>query len=232
MHYVRARRLTLAARSLATGAADILDLALESGYGSHEAFSRAFRAQFGATPESVRRSASTEELPMIEPMRNPDTDKIALEPPRFVEGASLLVVGLSERQSFQAPQGIPAQWQTFMAAYGDLPDKANPIPLGVSLNMDEDGTFDYVCGVEVTAFGSAPPGLVQLRLPAQRYAVFQHRGHVAQITATYSAIWNEWLPAQDLRAADAASLERHLESFDPRTGLGGVEIWIPIKAAG
>jgi AraC family transcriptional regulator len=229
MHYVRGRRLTNAARSLATGATDILDLALETGYGSHEAFSRAFRAQFRATPESVRRTASTEELPMIEAMRISDRDKIALEPPRFVQGAPLLVVGLSERQSFEAPQAIPAQWQTFMALYGDIPDKANPIPLGISLNMDEDGNFDYVCGVEVSAFGSAPRGLVELRLRAQRYAIFQHRGHVAQITATYAAIWNEWLPTQDLRAVDAASLERHLDSFDPRTGLGGVEIWIALE---
>jgi AraC family transcriptional regulator len=51
MHYVRARRLTEAARALAAGdAPDILRLALDCGYGSHEAFSRAFRAQFGTTP--------------------------------------------------------------------------------------------------------------------------------------------------------------------------------------
>ncbi len=59
MDYVRARRLSDAAGALAGGAGDILDLALESGYASHEAFSRAFRAQFGATPEAVRRRGST-----------------------------------------------------------------------------------------------------------------------------------------------------------------------------
>ena len=53
MHYVRGRRLSAAARRLANGAPDILDLALASGYESHEAFSRAFRAQFGATPDTV-----------------------------------------------------------------------------------------------------------------------------------------------------------------------------------
>jgi AraC family transcriptional regulator len=53
-HYVRGRRLTEAARALASGATDILTVALEAGYGSHEAFTRAFREQFGLTPESVR----------------------------------------------------------------------------------------------------------------------------------------------------------------------------------
>src|SRR5215470_14995852 len=52
--YVRGRRLTEAARKLADGAHDILSVALDVGYGSHEAFSRAFRDQFGVTPESVR----------------------------------------------------------------------------------------------------------------------------------------------------------------------------------
>src|SRR5688500_2811512 len=54
MHYVRGRRLTEAARALAQGAPDILTVAVETGYGSHEAFTRAFRDRFGVTPETVR----------------------------------------------------------------------------------------------------------------------------------------------------------------------------------
>ena len=45
MRYVRGRRLTEAARVLAQGAPDILTVAVEVGYGSHEAFTRAFRDQ-------------------------------------------------------------------------------------------------------------------------------------------------------------------------------------------
>ena len=54
MRYVRGRRLTEAARHLASGAPDILTIALGAGYGSHEAFTRAFRDQFGLTPERGR----------------------------------------------------------------------------------------------------------------------------------------------------------------------------------
>ena len=54
MRYARARRLTEAARVLAKGAPDILNVALEADYGSHEAFTRAFRDHFGMTPEAVR----------------------------------------------------------------------------------------------------------------------------------------------------------------------------------
>src|ERR1700678_351498 len=54
MRYVRARRLTEAAHALASGAPDILALALEADYGSHEGFTRAVRDHFGVTPEAVR----------------------------------------------------------------------------------------------------------------------------------------------------------------------------------
>jgi AraC-like DNA-binding protein len=58
MRYVRARRLSEAARALAGGAPDILNLALDADYGSHEAFTRAFRDHFGVTPEAVRSSGA------------------------------------------------------------------------------------------------------------------------------------------------------------------------------
>ncbi|MEG2034340.1 MAG: AraC family transcriptional regulator, partial [Janthinobacterium sp.] len=49
MRYVRARRLSEAALALAQGAQDILAVALQAGYSSHEAFTRAFREQFHVT---------------------------------------------------------------------------------------------------------------------------------------------------------------------------------------
>jgi AraC family transcriptional regulator len=231
MQYVRGRRLSAAARALANGARDILDLALETGYESHEAFSRAFRAQFDATPEMVRRKASTEDLPMIGALKIPEETRVKLEPPRFETGKPMLFVGLAERHSFAATQGIPAQWQKFMARYGDIPDKAQPIPVGVSTDMDDDGNFEYVCAVEVSRFSETPRGLIELRVPAQNYAVFTHREHASKGGATYAEILNHWLPDHGKVAADGANLERHLETFDPKTGLGGIEIWIPIRDA-
>src|SRR5688572_21748632 len=47
--FVRGRRLSEAAKALADGAPDIISVALDAGYSSHEAFTRAFRAQFGVT---------------------------------------------------------------------------------------------------------------------------------------------------------------------------------------
>ena len=62
--YLRGRRLTEAARALVDGAPDILSVALDAGYGSHEAFTRAFRDVLGLTPEEVRARRSLENLPL------------------------------------------------------------------------------------------------------------------------------------------------------------------------
>lgn len=229
MQYLRGRRLTIAAEALATGAPDILNLALDSGYSSHEAFSRAFRAQFGVTPEMVRRTKTTENLTMIKPMQHTDQNQIKLTPPRFEKGSTILAVGLAKHHLFGKPHDIPNQWQTFMATlYADIPHRRETAPISISGGMDDDGNFEYICAAEVTKFGKTPRGLIEVTLAPQRYAVFTHDGHATQIGATYNAIWNEWLPANGERAAEAPCVERHLPTFNPQTGMGGVEIWIPV----
>lgn len=54
-NYLARRRLTLAALALRDSDARILDIALETGFSSQEALTRAFRAAFGQTPASYRK---------------------------------------------------------------------------------------------------------------------------------------------------------------------------------
>ena len=89
MRHVRGRRLTEAARHLAAGAPDILTVALDAGYGSHEAFTRAFRDQFGLTPEAVRAQRHLDNITLVEPIRMDESLIIELEPPRFENGRAL-----------------------------------------------------------------------------------------------------------------------------------------------
>jgi AraC family transcriptional regulator len=229
MEYVRRRRLSEAADNLAHGADNILDLALEFGYASHEAFSRAFRAQLGRTPEDVRRSATTDGLPVLKPVKVGEGARPAIAAARIETCGELKFVGLLEHVTFTQMQNIASQWQRFMPRYGEIEEKAHPIPAGVSTNLDEEGNFDYVCAVQVKRFTAQPKGLVQLSVPPQTYAVFRHDGHVSEIGQTYSAIWNDWVPAEGRSIADGACIERHSESFDTRTGFGGVEIYVPIR---
>jgi AraC family transcriptional regulator len=229
MNYVRSRRLTEAATALAHGDLEILPVALEAGYSSHEAFTRAFREQFGVTPETVRRDGSTTGLALTAPLERSDRGSAPLDDPEIVTIGPIVVVGLAERQAFEAEHAIPGQWRRFMTRYGEIDGRTGDIPLGVSYDLDEDGGFDYVCAVEVKPTSAAPPGLHRIAIPRRTYAVFHHARHVSAIGESYRAIWNSWLTDHARVLAEGPSLERHKQTFDTRTGMGGVEIWIPVQ---
>jgi AraC family transcriptional regulator len=228
MRYVRHRRLTQAARALANGESDILGLAFKVGYGSHEAFTRAFREQFGLTPSQVREQHSVDGLDLMEAIRMNGSVAEKLEEPRIVEGGPLLVAGLSRSYTHETSAGIPAQWQDFVPHIGHIPGQVGGRAYGVIHNGDDEGNYDYLCGVEVSDFSKVPPEMTRLRIPEQRYAVFDHRGHVSAIRATCVAIWSEWLPASGHQMADGPVFELYRETFDPQTGMGGIEVWIPL----
>lgn len=232
MRYVRGRRLSVAAHTLSGGARDILAVALDAGYGSHEAFTRAFREQFGLTPEQVRERRHLDNLELVEPLTMDESFIDDLEPPRFADAKTLLIAGLGERYSCETAAGIPAQWQRFAPWIGKVPGQVGATAYGVCCNADGAGNFDYVCGVEVSDFSRVPAEFARVRIPERRYAVFFHRGHVSAIRRTWNTIFNKWLPESGFKVADAPDFERYDERFDPRSGTGGVEIWLPIEDGG
>ncbi|HEY5086654.1 MAG TPA: GyrI-like domain-containing protein [Gemmatimonadaceae bacterium] len=152
-----------------------------------------------------------------------------LAPPRLETLRPLEVAGLVQRYDSQSPSGIPDQWQRFTPYIGHILGQLGEVTYGVSYNFDKESNFDYMCGVEVKETRNLPKGFKSLLLPAQKYAVFTHAGHVAGIRATYTAIWSKWLPAAGCRAVDGPTFERYDSKYNPLTGRGGFEIWIPIQ---
>jgi AraC family transcriptional regulator len=189
MRYMRGRRLSEAARVLANGGPDILSVALDFGYGSHEAFTRAFRDQFGVTPESVRAQRHLDNVNLVEAIKMDDGQITTLAPPSIEQGRLLLIAGLGGKYSLDTHQNIPALWQRFQPHLGNVPGQVFPAgrrlkggrTFGVCYNMDDDGNFDYLAGVEVSGFSELPVEFARLRTPAQRYAIFMHREHVSTI---------------------------------------------------
>ena len=230
MRYVRARRLSKAAQALAAGAPDILTLALDADYSSHEAFTRAFRDHFGVTPEAVRAATCLDRLKLQEPIVMDSTLLDNLKAPRFQTSKPLLVAGIAERCTHEnGGAGIPNQWQRFHQKVDDIPDRVGKVAYGVCCNGDDSGNFDYIAGVEVADFSDLPREFARVRIPEQKYAVFTHSEHISTIRRTVNTIWNHWLPVSGFKAADAPNFERYDEQFDPATGNGGLEIWIPVR---
>lgn len=230
MEYVRRRRLTESAYALASGARDIMEVALDYGYGSHEGFTRAFKAYFGKTPEEVRRAESVTGLALLDAIRSVDVRRAKLEVPRYEQTGELKFIGLAEFFAYGEIAHIPSQWRRFMADfYPRIEHKTQSIPVGVvTTGTERDADLCYTCAVEVSRFNTTPAGLVTLAVKPASYVVFPHNRHIAELAQTYAAVWNDWLPASGRKPAEAPSFEKPNATFDPRTGEGGVTLWIPL----
>jgi len=229
MRYVRGRRLTRAAKLLVAGAPDILTVALGAGYNSHEAFTRAFRDQFGHAPDTVRKQAQCQTLNYVEAIKLNEELLDELQPVKFETRKSFLVAGFTEHYTQETVGGIPSQWDRFAPHIEHFPNRIGNETFGVCYNGDGSGTIDYMAAVEVSDFTDLPSDYAHLRIPENRYAVFLHDDHISTIRRTVRTIWGKWLPESEYELADAPDFELYDGRLDPTTGNGGLEIWIPIK---
>jgi AraC family transcriptional regulator len=165
---------------------------------------------------------------------NLESTKATLRP-RFESHGPLLIAGLSAHYTFKTLDDIPKQWERFVPQIAHLRGRVGEADYGLCIDMSAEGKgFDYVTGVQVAELTNLPAGWVGVRIPAQTYAIFSHPGHVSTIRDTAHAIGAEWLPTSGREPAKTSRgepnlIERYGPQFDPNTGTGDIELWLPIK---
>ncbi|MDO6967106.1 AraC family transcriptional regulator [Rhizobium alvei] len=230
MRYARARRLSEAARILALGVPDILNLALDMGYGSHEAFTRAFRDHFGITPETVRDGRSTAKLELTEPLAMDKPLELSLAAPLIEQRSALRLAGLIKTFPMKEIATIPALWPAFDAVQDLIADRVSPPRyFGASLSFSEERGCEYMAALEVTSFAAQPKEINTATVPAATYAIFRQPGHITLMRPTIMSIWQDWLQNSGYQAAEAPLIEYYPPEFDGQTGNGGFEIWLPVR---
>lgn len=229
--YARARRLSIAAVALADGASDILGLALDVGYNSHEAFTRAFRDQFGVSPEQLRATGHTRILQLVEPRSLTNMPSIQLAEPEITKRGPLLLAGLPKHFQFSDRGAIPGLWQQFAPLIAQLPTTGPGVTFGVvaAPPPGEEG-FEYAPSVQIKSADDLPEGLKAIRIAEHPFAIFRHSGHIAEMPAVCNAVYGEWCATSSHKPAEIPiqMLEYYPETFDPMTGAGGFEIWLPL----
>jgi len=208
--YVRRRRMTLAAADLVVGSDGLLDVAVRYGYGSAEAFGRAFRSVHGIGPAQARRDGG--------PFRSQPTLRFRLT----VEGAHPVDVRLTDRPAFrlaghaarvplvhegvnpaiqQHVASLPPQEHVRLKALGDAEPRGL---LAVTADLDPDrreGTgLTYLHGVAVSDAAHVPGDLDVLPVPAGSWAVFRASGpYPAALQTVWAATATEWFPSNPWR---------------------------------
>ena len=159
-----------------------------------------------------------------------------LKSPRFIDGKALLIGGLRKRYSGREMNEIPAQWQRFAPHIGKIAGQLNgDVAYGVCWPVENGDGIEYLTGIEVSGFAGLPSEFTVVSIPPVKYAVFLHREHVSKLRETIDAIFHTWLPGCGHQAAGGyaetpAFFERYTEEFNPQTGIGGMEVWVPLKS--
>ena len=237
--YVRRRRMTVAAADVVRGDGDLLGVAVRHGYGSAEAFGRAFRAVHGAGPGDVRRDGG--------PLRSQPQLRFRLT----VEGSTPMDTRVTDRPAFRLAghsarvplihHGVNPHIQEHVAA---LPPSAHARLKGLSdtepsglLQVTDDISPDaaegteltYLHGVALSAGTPAPEGLDVIEVPAGRWAVFRTSGpHPQALQDVWARTATEWFPSNPWRLRPGPSIVATLDrSADFSTAT--CELWLPVE---
>ena len=200
MEYVRRLRLEHAAQKLRFSDRSVTEVALESGYDSHEAFTRAFSARFGLAPSSYRKTAAAADTARPTDVR---TEPVGPQRVVFI------------RHVGPYNQVGPAWQQLMMWAGMRGLIGAAPLMLGIvydSPDVTSEAKLRYDAALAVVS-DVAPQGEIGVQEIARaEYAVITHAGPYSTIQETYDRLCGGWLPSSGREPASLLAFERYLNT--------------------
>jgi AraC family transcriptional regulator len=235
--YVWKRQLAEICRRLVETRQPLVDLALESGFESQATFTRAFTRHTGVSPARYRRAGIVSPAYRYGPLDLADlvTRKQRRETmqPTLVHRPAFHVIGMAGRFTPATTSRIPELWERFARGPMDtVPHRRGHHTLGVCVDADpatiEEAGFTYVAAVEVDRLDHVPPGMIAMTVPANTYAVFTHSGHISRLPDTVKQVWGRWVPSSPYAHVPAPDFEWYDERWDPTTGEGEIDLYVPV----
>jgi predicted transcriptional regulator YdeE len=171
----------------------------------------------------------TPELKAQEDRMREEIDDQSFLPERFESGKAMIIAGLNATYADETRKNIPDQWMKFAPQIGHVPGQiGEKIAFGVIWNETPDG-IEYLCGVQVSDKSKLPKDLTVVELASQNYAVFPLREHVSKMGEHLDRIFSRWAPRATEQIVKAPCFEYYSAEYNPETGTGGMEVWVPVK---
>ncbi|MGS2616016.1 GyrI-like domain-containing protein [Micromonospora sp. LZ34] len=234
--YIRRRRLTVAGAEVLAGERTLLEVAVRYGYGSTEAFARAFQAVHGVGPGEARRTGAA--------LRSQPRMSFRL----VVEGSSSMRYRIVRKDEFRlvgrkarvplVHEGMNPAIVAFVKGIDpetvrrieSLSDQEPQGIVNVSDNLAgsrvEGTELDYWHGVVTGA--DAPADLDALTVPAGTWAVFETSGAFPQaLQYLWRDVFTQWFPSNPYRTRPGPEISRTRLSADGKEA--DAELWIPVE---
>ncbi|MFI2712116.1 helix-turn-helix domain-containing protein [Micromonospora sp. NPDC018662] len=234
--YVRRRRLTLAGADVLADRESLLDVAVRWGYGSNEAFARAFRAVHGVGPAQARRTGAV--------LRSQPRMSFRL----VVEGSTTMDYRIVAKDVFHLAgrkarvplvhEGMNPDIVAFVksvdpATVRRIEALSDQEPRGV-VNVSDDLAGSRAEGTEldywhaVVTGAPVPDDLDSLPVAAGDWAVFRSSGAFPQaLQHLWRDVFTQWFPSNpyEIRPGPEISQVRIAEGG----GTADAELWIPVR---
>jgi AraC family transcriptional regulator len=242
--YLRRRRLEVGAQRLVSQpAVPVLQVALSVGFGSSEAFARAFKTRFGLTPSSWR-TAKDRNRGQVNRKPGQATTEARRDHGSMqtnIEEASMNVKLIDRKPTTVAylrhvgPYGpdLARFWQETVAPWMETNRLLDRPRYGISL--DDPGITApekcrYDAAVEVGPDFVGAGQHLKTSIPGGRYAAARVRGTAADVGDAWMALLRDWLPSSGMQL-DARPLFEYYPTdatMDPETGVFECDICIPV----
>jgi predicted transcriptional regulator YdeE/AraC-like DNA-binding protein len=236
--YIKRRQLTEAAKSLIFSEKSIVQIALDSGYESQQAFTIAFKSMYKLSPQKFRMKHQFRPIQLKFEVSGNLTqlkgDRIMdIE---IIEKGEIFLVGFkgNTRKGFFV---IPRLWQKLHKEKNKIKNRldmdfivgVNDYSNDTQLNENQPA-FDYYAAVEVSKPEDVDPKMNVLKLPAGKYVVFYYKGKAQDsMQPVIDYIYKEWFPNSNCQLNENARVDvvRYGEKTDEK-GESKIEVWIPI----
>lgn len=235
--YVKRRRLAEAGSDLVIKKEKVIDLAFKYQYGSPEAFTRAFQAEYGKNPSEFKRIQEHRVFARLD-ISNPNfrleytKGDIRYEP---VTRNEIYITGKKYRTSmknYQNQVDVPNAWQDFTITgiSETIPNKTGSANYGVYYEWDYEENFSILIGCQVQSHNSneGEGDLFHHTIKPCKYMVFTIPGRSNEdILAGWNYIYGKWMPTTGYERDFSEDFDIYDDRFfsdDPVS-----EIYIPIK---
>jgi AraC family transcriptional regulator len=242
--YIRRRRLTQATAEILDRDAGVLQVAVKYGYGSADAFTRAFKAMHGMTPSEARRPGAVLKSQPRMSFHLTIGGRTDMQH-RITELGGFRIAGRRTRIPIvyeghnsaiaEFTASLPADLNQRLLALADV--DALPGLLFATANQEGEGPdgswCDYYHSVATTVpAGALPDDLAVLEIEPATWVAFRGEGRLPHaLQNLWAESYSEWFPSNPYRVLPGPSLLAILDiTEDRKHGTG--ELWMPVERAG
>ena len=196
-------RLEKAARLLRYSGQSLTDIALDCGFSSSAAFSRAFRAGYDTSPRQFRKSGEIKKSKICKELFPKDEyglpmsaeEKRAAFPVRLVDFPERQVAYIRVTNAFEMDR-VLAAFETMIEWAKSQGIFSQGILFGMSVD-DPHVTPKHLYRYEVCLASSSlfecMEGMSKLKMPAMRYAATKVSGDIHMVATAWDYLYRDWL---------------------------------------